>query len=81
MSCKAGEKEVVAYGKTKSNGKYSIEVKGFDYAKYGGKACKAKLHAPPKGSPCNIPTNLHWGKVGAKLRVRSWSRYDVGLEA
>ncbi|PON74918.1 Extensin domain containing protein [Parasponia andersonii] len=81
VTCKAGDKEVKAYGTTKSNGKYSITVEGFDYRKYGGKECEAKLHAPPKGSPYNIPTKLHGGDKGAELRVKSKDKYEVVLYA
>ncbi|KAK5793653.1 hypothetical protein PVK06_034805 [Gossypium arboreum] len=38
---------------------------------------KAKLHAPPKGSPCNIATCLHWGNKGARLKVKSEDKYEV----
>ncbi|KAJ6674718.1 hypothetical protein OIU85_010934, partial [Salix viminalis] len=81
VTCKEGTKKVKAYGKTKINGKYSITVKGFNYKKYGGKACKAKLHAAPKGSSCSIPTELHWGKKGASLKVKSKTKYEVVLSA
>nr|GMD09137.1 extensin-2-like [Ipomoea batatas] len=81
VTCTAGEKKIVAYGTTKINGKYSIEVKEFDYSKYGGKACKAKLHTPPKGSKCNIPTNFHMGIKGATLRIKSKTHYEVVLYA
>ncbi|KAH8489456.1 hypothetical protein H0E87_024904, partial [Populus deltoides] len=81
VTCKAGTNKVKAYGKTKINGKYSITVKGFNYKKYGGKACKAKLHAAPKGSSCNIPTGLHWGNKGASLKVKSKTKYEVVLSA
>ncbi|KAL3572894.1 hypothetical protein D5086_026798 [Populus alba] len=81
VTCKAGTKEVKAYGETKINGKYSITVKGFNYKKHGGNACKAKLHAAPKGSSCNIPTGLHWGNKGASLKVKSKTKYEVVLSA
>jgi len=81
VTCKAGDKEIKAYGTTKINGKYSITVEGFAYEKYGEEACKAKLHAAPKDSPCNIPTDLHSGKKGAKLKVKSEDKYEVVLKA
>jgi len=81
VTCKEGTKKVKAYGKTKINGKYSITLKGFNYSKYGGKACKAKLHMAPKGSPCSIPTKLHWGNKGASLKVKSKTKYEVVLSA
>jgi hypothetical protein len=82
VTCKAGEKEITAFGTTKNNGKYAITVNDFDYKKYGGpEACKAKLHAAPKDSPCNIPTELHWGKTGAKLKIKSKNVYEVVLSA
>ncbi|CDP14664.1 unnamed protein product [Coffea canephora] len=81
VTCKVGDKKIVAYGKTKINGKYSITLEGFDYGKYGAKACMAKLHMAPKDSKCNIPTNLHWGKTGAELRVKSKTDYEVVLYA
>ncbi|KAI8029636.1 hypothetical protein LOK49_LG01G00038 [Camellia lanceoleosa] len=42
-----GDQEIVAYGHTKINCKYQ---NGYDYTKYGAKACKAKLHMAPKDS-------------------------------
>ncbi|KAG2332228.1 hypothetical protein Bca52824_003408 [Brassica carinata] len=81
VTCKAGDKTVKAYGKTKINGKYAITVKGYNYRKYGGDVCTAKLHAPPKGSPCNIPTSYHMGNKGAKLHVKSKTKYEVVLYA
>ncbi|XP_010507717.1 PREDICTED: extensin-1-like [Camelina sativa] len=81
VTCKAGDKTVKAYGKTKNNGKYAITVKGYNYRKYGGDVCTAKLHAPPKGSPCNIPTDYHWGNKGAKLHVKSKTKDEVVLYA
>ncbi|KAI3798240.1 hypothetical protein L1987_33513 [Smallanthus sonchifolius] len=79
VTCKAaGEKEIVAYGKTKINGKFAITVDGLKYSKYGGaKACVAKLHMAPKGTKCNIPTNLHGGLKGAALKVKSKNDYEV----
>ena len=81
VTCKTGKEEITAYGTTKDNGKFALTVKDFDYKKYGAEACKAKLHAAPKDSPCNIPTNLHWGKTGAKLKVKSKNSYEVVLSA
>ncbi|XP_047257968.1 extensin-like, partial [Capsicum annuum] len=66
VTCKAGDKKIVSYGTTKINGKFSITVEGFEYRKYGAKACKAKLHNTPKDSKCSIPTNLHWGTKECK---------------
>ncbi|KAI3794866.1 hypothetical protein L1987_37506 [Smallanthus sonchifolius] len=79
VTCKAdGEKEIVAYGKTKINGKFEITVDGLKYSKYGGaKACVAKLHMAPNGTKCNIPTNLHGGLKGAELKVKSKNDYEV----
>uniref|UniRef100_A0A7N0TSH5 Extensin n=1 Tax=Kalanchoe fedtschenkoi TaxID=63787 RepID=A0A7N0TSH5_KALFE len=81
ITCKAGDKEIVAYGKTKINGKYAITVKDFKYGKYGARACKAALHAAPKGSKCSIPTDLHHGKKGAHLKLKSINKYEVVLSA
>uniref|UniRef100_A0A1S3ZI07 Extensin-3-like n=3 Tax=Nicotiana TaxID=4085 RepID=A0A1S3ZI07_TOBAC len=81
ITCKAGDKKIVSYGTTKINGKFSITVKGFEYGKYGAKACKAKLHSAPKNSNCDIPTNLHWGVNGANLKVKSKNYYEVVLYA
>ncbi|KAE8723866.1 extensin-2-like [Hibiscus syriacus] len=81
VTCKAGEKEITVYDKTRNNGKFSAQVRGFDYEKYGAEACTAKLHAPPKGSPCNIATSLHIANKGAKLKVRSKDKYEVVLKA
>ncbi|KAG5572082.1 hypothetical protein H5410_061848 [Solanum commersonii] len=81
VTCKAGDKKIVSYGTTKINGKFSITVEGFEYRKYGAKACKAKLHNAPKDSKCRIPTNLHWGIKGANLKVKSKNNYEVVLYA
>ncbi|XP_047258387.1 non-classical arabinogalactan protein 31-like, partial [Capsicum annuum] len=81
VTCKAGDKKIVSYGTTKINGKFSVTVEGFEYRKYGAKACKAKLHNAPKDSKCNIPTNLHWGIKGANLKVKSKNSYEVVLYA
>ena len=35
----------------------------------------------PKGTKCNIPTNLHGGLKGAVLKVKSKNAYEVVLEA
>ncbi|CAA6660121.1 unnamed protein product [Spirodela intermedia] len=40
-------KDVVAFGKAKPSGKYSVTIKGYDYQKYGATECKAQLYAPP----------------------------------
>lgn len=71
VTCMEGRKEVVAYGKTEKNGEYNITVDGYDVKRYGADDCKAMLHAPPFGSPCNVPTNLHDGNVGAKLHIKT----------
>ena len=78
VKCKAGRNIIKAYGETKSNGKYSITVKDFNYVKYGPTVCKAKLYAPPKGSPFNIPTKLN---EGTDLKVKSKDKYEVVLKA
>lgn len=80
VSCKAGEKEIVAYGETKTTGKYSVTIKGFNYAKYGETACKAKLHMAPKGSACNIPTNLNGGNKGIQVNIKSKNHYLILLQ-
>eukprot|EP01018_Ginkgo_biloba_P003238 Gb_33274 [translate_table: standard] len=72
ITCKAGYKEITAYGVTKDNGKFKALVEGYDYGKWGGaENCKAKLYKPPPHSSCNIPTNLHGGKTGAWLKYNS----------
>ncbi|XP_010930162.1 uncharacterized protein [Elaeis guineensis] len=78
VTCMAGSKSFVAYGETNSYGKYSVVVKGFPYSKYGAEACKVELHAAPKGSTCNIPTELN---KGAKLKVHSKSYEEILLTA
>ncbi|MED6143090.1 hypothetical protein PIB30_003368 [Stylosanthes scabra] len=81
VTCEVGSKTIKAYGTTKINGKYSIIVKDLDYAKYESAAaavCKAKLHAPPKDSPCNIPTLLN---EGTHLFVKSKDKYELVLKA
>ncbi|KAG1331313.1 extensin-2-like [Cocos nucifera] len=78
VTCMAGSKAYVAYGETKSYGKYIVVVEGFPYSKYGAEACKVELDAAPKGSTCNIPTELN---KGAKLKVESMSHEEVVLMA
>lgn len=70
VTCKAGDKLIVSYGTTKINWKSSIIVDGFEYRKYGAKACKDKIDNAPKDSKCRIPTNFHWGIKGANLKVK-----------
>ncbi|OIT39048.1 PREDICTED: pistil-specific extensin-like protein [Nicotiana attenuata] len=81
VTCNVGDKKIVNFGNTKINGKFSITLKGFDYHKYGAKACKVKLQKAPKDSKCNIPTNLDWGIKGANLKVKSKNNYEVVLYA
>ncbi|XP_009784904.1 uncharacterized protein LOC107818931 [Nicotiana tabacum] len=81
VTCNVGDKKIVSYGNTKINGKFSITLKGFDYHKYGAKACKIKLQKAPKDSKCNIPTNFHLGIKGANLKVKSKTNYEVVLYA
>ncbi|PIA57851.1 hypothetical protein AQUCO_00500045v1 [Aquilegia coerulea] len=76
----AGDKEIVGYGKAKINGKYNITIEGYNYAKYGGNGCKAKLiyFAPiEKGSPLNKTTDVQNSKNGTKLEVMSGAYNDV----
>eukprot|EP01018_Ginkgo_biloba_P012818 Gb_06582 [translate_table: standard] len=79
VTCKAGEyKTITAYGVTKSNGKFKIIVDGYDYEKWGGaQSCKAKLYKAPSHSTCSEPTNLHGGKTGALLQVKSKSDEEI----
>nr|XP_033515472.1 pistil-specific extensin-like protein isoform X1 [Nicotiana tomentosiformis] len=77
VTCKVGDKKIMNFGNTKINGKFSITFKGFDYHKYGAKACKVKLQKAPKDSKCNIPTNFHLGIKGANLKVKSKTKYEV----
>ncbi|XLV03080.1 hypothetical protein S245_017417, partial [Arachis hypogaea] len=79
VTCEVGSKTIKTYyGTTKINGKYSITVMDFDYVKYGSAVCKAKLHAPPKDSPCNISTLLN---DGTHLFFKSEDKYEVVLKA
>lgn len=80
-TCEGGRRTTVAYGKTDACGKYLIEVKGFDYLPYGGKACSAKLYKAPERSPCTIPTSIHGGDEEARLHVKSKTYYGVVLQA
>ncbi|XLT60248.1 extensin-3-like [Arachis ipaensis] len=79
VTCEVGSKTIKAhYGTTKINGKYSMTVKDFDYVKYGSAECNAKLHAPLKDSPCNIPTLLN---DGTHLFFKSEDKYEVVVKA
>ncbi|XLR66086.1 hypothetical protein S83_016758 [Arachis hypogaea] len=79
VTCEVGSKTIKSYyGTTKINEKYSITVNDFDYVKYGSTVCQAKLHAPPKDSPCNIPTLLN---DGTHLFFKSEDKYEVVLKA
>jgi len=39
--------------------------------KYGSVVCKAKLYAPPKDSPFNIPTNVERGNKLAEVVLKA----------
>ncbi|XP_020590284.1 extensin-2-like [Phalaenopsis equestris] len=78
VTCDAGDKTYVSYGKTKHFGKYSVNVKGFPFWKHRARACRVELHAAPKGSKCKIPTNLN---KGAPLKVIVKSHELVVLKA
>ncbi|CAA6658211.1 unnamed protein product [Spirodela intermedia] len=80
VTCKAGDKHILAFGKTRSTGVYSIIVKGYDYVKYGAANCKAQLHAGPNGSLCNVATDINRGNKGAKLHVKSTSNRLIVLK-
>ncbi|KAJ0977016.1 hypothetical protein J5N97_012490 [Dioscorea zingiberensis] len=78
VTCKVGHDAYVGYGVTKKYGKYSVDIKGYPYWKYGAEGCKVELHAAPKGSVCNIPTHLN---MGAKLIVKSKTHEEIVLKA
>lgn len=71
LRCSGGDKDIVAYGTSKSNGKYSVAIQGLDYAQYGGVDCKAVLYMSPNGSDCSIPTDLLGEEQGIQLKVNS----------
>ncbi|KAJ1703709.1 hypothetical protein LUZ63_003488 [Rhynchospora breviuscula] len=54
VTCNAHDKEIIEYGQTKSNGKYSITILDFPYWLYGS-TCKVELHGAPIGSDCTVP--------------------------
>ena len=81
VTCKAGDKKIVAYRLTKINGTYNITIEAFNYKKQGGKACKAKFHMAPKGSQCNIPITFHGGNKGAFVKVKIKTHHEVVLMA
>ncbi|XP_026379430.1 uncharacterized protein LOC113274176 [Papaver somniferum] len=82
VTCQAGGgKQFVSYGKTGIHGNYSVRIESFNDAKYGGAVCKAKLHAAPKGSACNVSADLNGGKNGALLQVKAKDNHVVALQA
>eukprot|EP00249_Psilotum_nudum_P002653 c15779_g1_i1 orf=434-1687(+) len=78
--CWSGEKEVSFSGSTSITGRFRIELHGYDYARWGGEHCKAKLIEAPHGTSCTISTNLHGGDSGAKLHIKSKSEAEIVLE-
>ncbi|KAI3966147.1 hypothetical protein MKW92_020842, partial [Papaver armeniacum] len=76
-----GGKGIVAYGKTGIQGNYSMTMEGFGYAKYGESSCQAKLYAAPKGSSCNLTTDLNSGNKGAWVYVQEQQQHVLVLQA
>lgn len=79
--CWNGESEDSFYGVTEENGLFKIELTNFNYEKWGGKACQAKLIAAFYETTCTIPTTLHGGDSGAELHIKSKSEKEVVLLA
>ncbi|KAJ0973042.1 hypothetical protein J5N97_021001 [Dioscorea zingiberensis] len=46
VTCTAGYDKYVAYGETKSYGKYSVTIKDYPYGKYGAEGCKLLFQIP-----------------------------------
>ncbi|RLN23319.1 extensin-2-like [Panicum miliaceum] len=78
VTCQANDQAIVAFGYTKSNGKYSVILKGLPISNnYGADSCKVELHGAPGGSDCNVPIELNL----SGLSVYSKSSGEVVLQA
>ncbi|PVH37665.1 hypothetical protein PAHAL_5G055700 [Panicum hallii] len=78
VTCQANDQAIVAFGYTKSNGKYSVILKGLPISSnYGADSCKVELHGAPGGSDCNVPIELNL----SGLSVYSKSSDEVVLQA
>lgn len=78
VTCQANDQALVAFGYTRSNGKYSVILKGLPISNtYGADSCKVELHGAPGGSDCNVPIELNL----SGLSVYSKSSEEVVLQA
>ncbi|RCV28592.1 hypothetical protein SETIT_5G415700v2 [Setaria italica] len=78
VTCQANDQALVAFGYTRSNGKYSVILKGLPISNtYGADSCKVELHGAPGGSDCNVPIELNL----SGLSVYSKSSKEVVLQA
>ncbi|XP_066315570.1 extensin-like [Miscanthus floridulus] len=78
VTCQANDQALVAFGYTKSNGKYSVILKGLPISNnYGADSCKVELHGAPGGSDCNVPIELNL----SGLSVYSKSSEEVVFKA
>ncbi|XP_062208693.1 extensin-1-like [Phragmites australis] len=78
VTCQANDQALVGFGYTRSNGKYSVSLKGLPISNtYGSDSCKVELHAAPGGSDCNVPMELNL----SGLSVYSKSSEELVLKA
>ncbi|ONM35534.1 Hydroxyproline-rich glycoprotein (HRGP) [Zea mays] len=83
VTCQADDQALVAFGYTRSNGKYSVVLKGLPISSssssnYGAAdSCKVELHGAPGGSDCNVPIELNL----SGLSVYSRSSEEVVFKA
>ncbi|CAL4972639.1 unnamed protein product [Urochloa decumbens] len=78
VTCQANDQALVAFGYTRSNGKYSVILNGLPISNnYGADSCKVQLHGAPGGSDCNVPIELNL----SGLSVDSKSSEEVVLKA
>ncbi|KAG8078771.1 hypothetical protein GUJ93_ZPchr0007g4136 [Zizania palustris] len=78
VTCQDNDQALVGFGYTKSNGKYSVSIKGLPLrSTYGADSCKVELHSAPGGSDCNVPIELNY----SELSVYSKSNEEVVLQA
>ncbi|KAJ1286664.1 hypothetical protein BS78_03G369300 [Paspalum vaginatum] len=78
VTCQVNDQALVAFGYTRSNGKYSVSLKGLPISNnYRADSCKVELHGAPGGSDCNVPIELNL----SGLSVYSKSNEEVVFKA
>lgn len=80
--CRNGKVERSFYGVTNKLGNFKVKLGGYNYHKHKGtKSCHVKLISPSYSTSCMVPTNLHGGKLGAHLQIKSKNLHELVLKA